>query len=35
MHYNCLIIDDEEALAEATADYFNAFNVINLLSTDI
>lgn len=27
MHYNCLIIDDEEALAEATADYFNAFDV--------
>jgi two-component system response regulator RegX3 len=27
MHYNCLIIDDEEALAEATADYFNAFEV--------
>jgi len=27
MHYNCLIIDDEEALAEATAEYFNAFQV--------
>ena len=27
MHYNCLIIDDEEALAEATADYFNACGV--------
>jgi two-component system, OmpR family, response regulator RegX3 len=27
MNYNCLIIDDEEALAEATAEYFNAFQV--------
>lgn len=27
MQYNCLIIDDEEALAEATAEYFNAFAV--------
>lgn len=27
MKYNCLIIDDELALAEATAEYFNAFGV--------
>lgn len=27
MHYQCLIIDDEEALAKATAQYFNAFSV--------
>ncbi|HEY5584534.1 MAG TPA: response regulator transcription factor [Ruminiclostridium sp.] len=27
MKYNCLIVDDEEALAEATAEYFNAFQV--------
>ena len=27
MHYNCLIIDDEEPLAEATSEYFNLFNV--------
>ena len=27
MHYNCLIIDDEEPLAESTAEYFNIFGV--------
>jgi two-component system response regulator RegX3 len=27
MKYNCLIVDDELALAEATAEYFNAFQV--------
>ena len=27
MHYNCLIVDDEEALAEATSEYFNLFDV--------
>ncbi len=27
MHYQCLIIDDEEALAKATAQYFNAFSI--------
>ena len=27
MHYNCLIIDDEEDLAKATSEYFNIFNV--------
>lgn len=31
--YNCLIIDDEEALAEATADYFNAFQVTTAFVT--
>lgn len=27
MHYNCLVIDDEAALAQATTEYFNAFQV--------
>lgn len=27
MHYNCLMIDDEEPLAGATCEYFNMFNV--------
>ncbi|MDP4094219.1 MAG: response regulator transcription factor [Bacillota bacterium] len=27
MHYDCLIIDDEKALAESTAEYFNLFDV--------
>lgn len=27
MHYNCLIIDDEEMLADSTAEYFNLFEV--------
>lgn len=27
MHYSCLMIDDEEPLAEATCEYFNMFNV--------
>ena len=27
MHYNCLIIDDEQPLAESTAEYFNMFDV--------
>ena len=27
MHYNCLIVDDEVELAEATAEYFNMFEV--------
>lgn len=27
MHYNCLVIDDEKELAEATAEYFNIFGV--------
>ena len=27
MHYNCLIVDDEEFLAESTAEYFNLFDV--------
>lgn len=27
MHYNCLIVDDEDALAEATSEYFNLFDV--------
>lgn len=27
MHYNCLIVDDEEALADATTEYFNLFDV--------
>jgi two-component system response regulator RegX3 len=34
MDYNCLIIDDEEALAEATAEYFNAFGVRTAYVTD-
>ena len=27
MHYNCLIIDDEEDLARMTAEYFRMFDV--------
>lgn len=27
MHYNCLIADDEEILADSTAEYFNLFDV--------
>lgn len=27
MDYNCLIVDDEEALAQSTCDYFNLFDV--------
>lgn len=27
MHYNCLIIDDEQMLADSTAEYFNLFGV--------
>ncbi len=27
MHYDCLIIDDEELLADSTAEYFNLFGV--------
>lgn len=27
MHYNCLIVDDEQPLAESTAEYFNMFDV--------
>lgn len=27
MHYNCLIVDDESELAEATCEYFNMFEV--------
>lgn len=27
MHYNCLIIDDENPLAESTTEYFNLFSV--------
>lgn len=29
MHYNCLIVDDEEPLAESTAEYFNLFGVLS------
>ena len=27
MHYNCLIVDDEEELAAATSEYFNMFDI--------
>ena len=27
MHYNCLIVDDEEELARMPAEYFNMFDV--------
>lgn len=27
MHYDCLIVDDETALAESTSEYFNLFDV--------
>ena len=36
MNYNCLIVDDEEMLAEAICEYFNAFDIITkyLTSSD-
>jgi two-component system response regulator RegX3 len=34
MHYNCLIIDDEEPLAESTAKYFNLFGVSSIAVFD-
>ena len=27
MKYDCLIVDDEEALADSTCEYFNMFDV--------
>lgn len=27
MDYECLIVDDEEALAQSTCDYFNLFDI--------
>ncbi len=27
MRYDCLIVDDEEALSQSTAEYFNLFSV--------
>ena len=27
MHYNCLIVDDEIELAQATQEYFSLFDV--------
>lgn len=27
MHYQCLIVDDEKALADSTCEYFNLFGV--------
>lgn len=27
MHFNCLIVDDEEALAQSTSEFFNMFEV--------
>ena len=26
MHYNCLIVDDEKELADATCEYFEMFD---------
>lgn len=34
MHYNCLIVDDEEALAQATCEYFNLFEVRTIYVTN-
>ncbi len=34
MNYHCLIIDDEEALAEAATEYFNAFQVVTAYVTN-
>lgn len=33
MKYNCLIVDDEEMLAEATCRYFNAFDLFSAYVT--
>ena len=27
MHYNCLIVDDEEELSKMTAEYFQMFDI--------
>ncbi|MDQ0115854.1 hypothetical protein J2T15_005322 [Paenibacillus harenae] len=27
MKYDCLIVDDEEVLAETTSEYFNMFDI--------
>lgn len=34
MHYDCLIVDDETALAESTSEYFNLFDVKTTFLTD-
>ncbi len=34
MHYNCLIVDDEEDLAKMTAEYFQMFDVTTAYVTD-
>src|SRR5574344_1529367 len=34
MQYNCLIVDDEEALAQATCEYFNMFEVKTMYVTN-
>ncbi len=34
MYYDCLIVDDEIALAESTSEYFNLFNVKTAFLTD-
>lgn len=35
MHYQCLIIDDEQELAKATSEYFNLFDVTTTYITSI
>lgn len=35
MHYNCLIVDDEEELAEATCEYFQMFDTSCAWVTDV
>lgn len=34
MNYDCLIIDDEQLLADSTAEYFNMFNVKTAVAYD-
>lgn len=33
MEYNCLIVDDEEMIAQTTCEYFNMFDVSSLYVT--
>ena len=34
MNYDCLIIDDEQLLADSTAEYFNMFDVKTAVAYD-
>lgn len=35
MRYQCLIVDDEEALASSTAEYFNLYDIITTYVTTV